>query len=76
MDTLTRKLNAMTERYNKMKDELKECKKELSNQTTSSCRECNDFRKAVGSSSKDHKHKKRRQNRAKTPDNFWSINNF
>jgi len=74
MDTLIRKLNAMTERYNKCKDELKECKKELSNQTTSSCKDCDNFRKAVGSKSTDHQHKKRRQNRAKTPDTFWDLN--
>jgi hypothetical protein len=74
METLSRKLDAMTLRYNECKKELKQLKKDVQYKNTSTCNSCNKFRKAVGSTSTDHKNKKRRMERAKTPNDFWNLN--
>ena len=73
-NTLHRKLNAMREKYDRCNAELKELKKELKATQTSTNKELNAFRKAVGSTSTYHKNKKRRLNRGSTPNGFWNFN--
>ena len=74
MDTLTRKLNSTREKLLRCQKELKELEKQIKYKNSSTCESCNAFRKTVGSTSTDHKHKKRRMNRAQTPNNFWNLN--
>lgn len=74
LNTLHRKLNAMREKYNRCNAELRELKKELKATQTSTNKQLNAFRKAVGSTSTHHKNKKRRLNRGSTPNNFFDLN--
>ena len=76
LNTLHRKLEAMREKYERCNAELKAVKKELKATKTSTNKNLNAFRKAVGSTSTNHKNKKRRINRGSTPNNFWNLNNF
>lgn len=78
LGTLRRKLNDMTKRFNDCQAELRELKKELKAATTSTNKNLNNFRKAVGSTSTNHSHKKRRLNRGSSPNKFWDLfnNNF
>ena len=73
IETLRRKLNAMTIKYNECKKELSALRREMKAMQTSTNNTLNEFRKAVGSSI-NHKNKKRRLNRANTPPNFWNLN--
>lgn len=74
MNTLHEKLNTLRKRLSECEKELKKAQKELKGQSSSGCDECDAFHKAVGSGSTSCKHKKRRLNRAKTPNNFWNLN--
>ena len=74
MDTLHKKLDSLRKRLSDCQKELKQTQKDLKAEKTSTCESCNAFRKAVGSESKNHKHKKRRLDRAQTPNNFWNLN--
>lgn len=74
MNTLHAKIDSLRKRLSACEKELKQTQKDLKAQQTSTCNSCNAFRKAVGSTSTDHKHKKRRMNRAPTPNNFWNLN--
>ena len=67
-------LNTLKKRLTECEKELKKAQKELKALTSSGCNECNAFHKAVGSGSTSCKYKKRRLNRAKTPNNFWNLN--
>lgn len=71
--TLHNKIDSLTERLSKCRKELKALKKEHTSQTSSTCPNCNAFRNAMGCVSTAHKHKKRRLNRARTPNNFYDI---
>lgn len=82
-NTLINKIDYLREELSKCKKQLKQLQKDLIDKTSSTCKDCDAFRNAVvydGGSSQPHhhKHKKRRLNRsrAKTPNNFYSINNF
>jgi hypothetical protein len=72
IETLRRKLNAMTTKYDECQKELRALRRELKAMKTSTNNSLNEFRQAVGSSI-NHKHKKRRLNRPNTPPDFWNL---